>query len=293
MSRRSDARSLALVRRAHGAADNPHCALGGLPLASRGRSTSLRRARILLALPLLAAPAWPQCQLAKLLAADGSTGAEFGFSVAVEGDTALVGAFSADGAVPAEGAVYVLQRAGASWVATQKLGASDGASGAAFGVSVDLNGDLAVVGASLYASVGPEAGAAYVFEKSGGAWIEVAQLLPSDAEAFDRFGESVAISGERIVVGMHVADAAPPEAGAAYVFERAGGVWSETAKLTDPSSRTCAAPHSGPAVESRRAPSRMRSPRTSTAAPKWSSSAALGSVSLAVSLQTPPARSKT
>lgn len=195
----------------------------------------MRRAWILLALPLLAAPAWPQCQLAKLLAADGATGAEFGFAVAVEGDTALAGAFAADGAAPAAGAVYVLQRAGASWVATQKLGASDGASGAAFGVSVDLDGDLAVVGASLHASVGPEAGAAYVFERSGGAWLEVAQLLPSDAEAFDRFGESVAISGERIVVGMHVADAAPPEAGAAYVFERRGGVWSETAKLTDPS----------------------------------------------------------
>jgi hypothetical protein len=175
-----------------------------------------------------------QCQLERLLAADGGAGAEHGFSVAVDGDTALVGAFGADGAAPGAGAVYVLQRSGAVWVATDKLTASDGAGGSAFGVSVDLDGERAIVGASLHPAAGPEAGAAYVFERSGGAWHEAAQLLASDAEAFDRFGESVAISGDRAVVGMHVADDAPPEPGAAYVFERAGGVWSETAKLTDP-----------------------------------------------------------
>src|SRR5262245_41847010 len=108
-----------------------------------------------------------QCQLEKLLAADGGTAAEYGFSVAIDGDTALVGAFSADGAAPAAGAVYVLKRDGAAWVATDKLTASDGASGAAFGVSVDLDGDVAIIGASLHPLAGPEAGAAYVFQRSG------------------------------------------------------------------------------------------------------------------------------
>ena len=115
-----------------------------------------------------------------------------------------------------------------------KLQASDKEAGAFFGGSVAISGDRAIVGARLGASDGLAAGAAYFFERDGsGTWIEVAKVQASDKETGDFFGVSVAISGDRAIVGAPAEDTGGSDAGAAYFFERdaVSGTWSEVAKV--------------------------------------------------------------
>ncbi|MFG0284937.1 MAG: GC-type dockerin domain-anchored protein [Phycisphaerales bacterium JB039] len=97
------------------------------------------------------------------------------------------------------------------------------------GVSVGLDGSLAVLGAHLDDPLGEDSGSAYVFRESLGAWVEEARLTPSDGAAHDRFGESVDVSNDTIVVGAarHADDR-----GAAYVFRFDGAEWSQEAKLS-------------------------------------------------------------
>ncbi len=113
-----------------------------------------------------------------------------------------------------------------------QLLAPDGADGDDFGVSVAVDGGTAVVGAPWVAS---NAGAAYVFTRTAGGWTLEQKLLPTDSASNAYFGKSVAVSGDRIVVGADNA-ATPTTAfgGAAYVFARVGGSWSQEAKLAAP-----------------------------------------------------------
>jgi hypothetical protein len=177
---------------------------------------------------------WTQQQ--KLTASDGAQGDLFGFSVAISGDTAIVGAVHHDlGIITDAGAAYVFTRVGGVWNQQQKLTASDGQLDSLFGHSVAINGDTAVVGAYLQgvAGIGTNAGAAYVFTRSGGVWTQQQRLFASDGGPADNFGSSVAISGDTAVVGAINADTAGgSRAGAAYVFTRSGGVWTQQQKLT-------------------------------------------------------------
>ena len=118
----------------------------------------------------------------------------------------------------------------------QKLEVASEYLGNEYGRSVALEGDLLVLGAPEH-SEGfgqPKTGAAFVFTRSGGDWIETAKLLPNDGANALHFGWSVALAGERIVVGapwdpLNTQQSFPP--GAAYVFERTGASWLQTAKL--------------------------------------------------------------
>ncbi|MEO8659082.1 MAG: FG-GAP repeat protein, partial [Bryobacteraceae bacterium] len=165
----------------------------------------------------------PWIQQAKLTASDGAANDSFGYSVALSGDTALVGA-------PAEatetGAAYVYLRSGTVWTEQAKLTASDRALNDRFGWSVALIGDTALVGAYQKANV---TGAAYVYVRSGTAWTEQAKLTASDSAQRDYFGDSVALSGDTALVG---ASGKATQAGAAYVYVRSGTAWTEQAKLT-------------------------------------------------------------
>ena len=176
--------------------------------------------------------AWPN--QAKLVASDAAPGDEFGISVALFGDTAIVGARGDDNAAGNNaGSVYVFVRIGGVWTQQAKLTASDAAANEEFGVLVALSGDTAVVGAHLDDNTGgTDAGAAYVFVRSGTVWTEQVKLTASDAAASDFLGGSVAISGHTAVVGAYQDDhAGGINAGSAYVFVRSGGVWTEQAKL--------------------------------------------------------------
>lgn len=174
-------------------------------------------------------------QQAKLTAADAAAGDAFGISVAIEGNTIVVGAESDDtsGGVDA-GSAYVFTRSGTFWSQQAKLTASDGAAGDRFGYSVALSNQSAIIGAQGDDTAGgTNAGSAYVFTRCGTVWTQQAKLTASDGAANDAFGVSVAVSGDAAIVGASGDDtAAGTDAGSAYVFARSGGAWLQQVKLT-------------------------------------------------------------
>lgn len=168
---------------------------------------------------------------AVLVGSDTAAGDGFGKAVTVSGDTAIVGADAAFGGASSSGAAYVFVGGGAAWTQQQKLAPLDPASGDGFGAAVAISGDTAVVGAF---KKNTSTGAAYVFVRSGAAWTQQQKLVASDGVANDFFGVAVSISGNTIVIGARGKDAKGPtrvDAGGAYVFVRAGTVWTEQAKL--------------------------------------------------------------
>ncbi|MCK4757712.1 MAG: FG-GAP repeat protein [Thermoplasmata archaeon] len=179
----------------------------------------------------------------KLTASDGAAGDWFGISVCISGDTVVVGAYMDDVGVNSEGSAYVFERntGGAdNWGQVTKLTASDGVGMDYFGRSVSISGDTVVVGAdSDGVGANADQGSAYVFERNtGGAdnWGQVTKLTASDGGASDRFGISVSISDDTVVVGAGNDDVgANSNQGSAYVFERnTGGAdnWGQVTKLT-------------------------------------------------------------
>jgi hypothetical protein len=143
------------------------------------------------------------------LVAGGASGDIFGQSVAIYGSTAVVGAPYKNSYT---GAVYVFVRSGTAWSQQAKLTAADGASRDYFGISVAIYGSTAVVGAPGKNS---NAGAAYVFVRSGTAWSQQAKLTAADGASGDNFGFSVAIYRSTGVVGALGKNS---NTGAAYVF---------------------------------------------------------------------------
>jgi len=173
-------------------------------------------------------------QQAKLNAADGQPGEYFGRSVAVCGDTVLVGASEW---YTGRGAAYVYVRSegpdGPEWTEQAKLTATDAAAYDYFGYAVALDGDTALVGARGDDLTGAnDAGSVYVFVRTDGVWTEAAKLTANDAAAGDRFGTAVALEGNIALIGADLDDhLGGTDAGAAYVFAYAGGVWTEQLKL--------------------------------------------------------------
>ena len=176
-------------------------------------------------------------QSKKLTASDAAANDRFGYSVATNGDTVVVGAYGKNSNT---GAAYIFERnhGGAeNWGQVQKLTASDAAVNDQFGRSVAIDVDTVVVGAWLKNS---NTGAAYIFERNqGGAenWGQVKKLTANDAAAFDDFGSSVSINADTVVVGawVKVPGDGYISVGAAYIFERNhGGTenWGQVQKLT-------------------------------------------------------------
>jgi uncharacterized repeat protein (TIGR01451 family) len=171
----------------------------------------------------------------KLFPGDFRPGDRFGASVAISGDTVVVGAPGQRvGLTYSVGAAYVFVRSGGLWFMQQKL-VPDGVASSAFGTAVAITGERVVVGAPRDSSAGPRAaGAAYVFVRQGATWIREQKLLASDPVEIAFFGGSVAASGDTAVIGAEYArDAGGSQTGAAYVFTRAGGAWAQQARLTD------------------------------------------------------------
>jgi uncharacterized protein (TIGR03437 family) len=159
----------------------------------------------------------------KLTASGGAAGDYFGSSVSVSGDTVLIGASGRNNAI---GAAYVFVRSGGVWSQQQELTAPDGAAGDYFGNPVSVSGDTALMGAS---GRNGGIGAAYVFVRSGGVWSQQQELTASGGTANDSFPQSAVVSGGAAVIGAATRDGAR---GAAYVFARSGGTWSQQQELT-------------------------------------------------------------
>lgn len=177
---------------------------------------------------------WTQQQ--KLIASDAKANDDFGYSVAISGETVLIGARFVDVSPTSssQGAVYVFVRNGTTWTEAQKLMASDATPGrGAFGTSVAIEGNTAVVGAETQSATANPTGAAYVFVRSGTTWIEQQKLNASDTAQGDQlFGSSVAISGETIIVGARRYNVgAKVDQGSAYVFVRNGTTWTQQQRL--------------------------------------------------------------
>jgi len=181
-------------------------------------------------------------QTAKLTASDGPY-AKFGSSVAISGNTIVVGApcqpvFGRSKSNDFKGAAYVFVKPASGWAdmtPTAKLSASDGAPGDFMGLSVGISGNTIVVGANQIDSQG--LGAAYVFVKPSDGWrdmAETAELTASDGAWGSLFGFSVSISRDNVVVGANNAWVNGRYQGAAYVFEKPESGWTnmtQTAKL--------------------------------------------------------------
>ncbi len=171
---------------------------------------------------------------------------EFGYSVAIDGNTAVIGARNADpdlgnGPLNNAGLAYVYVRSGQTWVLEAELNAKNASAGDTFGVSVAISGNTIVVGATGVDvgdlqdenDVSKDVGAAYIFTRRNGAWTQQVKLIPSDWTEDDSFGSAVAISRGTVVVAADTKDLGPlVDLGAAYVFYNSGGSnWKQQAKL--------------------------------------------------------------
>ncbi|MHC5543864.1 FG-GAP repeat protein, partial [Singulisphaera rosea] len=169
-------------------------------------------------------------QATELTAGDGVAHDLFGSSVAISGNTILVGAEDATAtqgtlfSPPGPGAVYVFTGAGSSWTQAARLAASDGASGNQFGESVSLSGNTAAIGA---------ANTTYIFTGTGAGWSQEAELSPTGGAPFSGFGGSVSLSGDTVVVGAPASTVGQNSSqGMVYIFTRSGSSWSQAAALT-------------------------------------------------------------
>lgn len=163
-------------------------------------------------------------EVAQLVATEIESSGRFGDAVAIDGDTVVVGSFASDPNGSASGSAYVFDRnnGGANaWGAVQLLVASDGDGGDWFGDQVAVYGDRVVIGAHQDDDFGQRSGSAYVYERDFGgtdAWGEVIKLTASDAAEFDRFGFSVAVNANFILVGAEESSDDGADSGSAYVF---------------------------------------------------------------------------
>ncbi|ULA62990.1 MAG: hypothetical protein LZF86_80160 [Nitrospira sp.] len=204
--------------------------------------------------------AWTQ--QAYLKASNTETNDAFGYAVALDGDTLVVGALGEDSNETGtsglggnntalnSGAAYVFTRSGSAWTQQAYVKASNTEANDEFGRSLALSGDTLVVGAyqedgaatgvnGTQSNGAADSGAVYVFTRSGSAWTQQAYLKASNTEANNYFGWSVALSGDRLVVGAYPEESnatgvdgdqtnnSAGNSGAAYVFTRNGGVWSQ------------------------------------------------------------------
>lgn len=187
----------------------------------------------------LAPGSWTQDGV--LTASDPQAGARFGWSIAIENETAVVGRLGGSGPITGrKGAVYIFNRnANGAWTQSQKLTASDGIASDWFGYDVSISNDVIIVGAPQIPNVNVRSGAAYIFRRQlDGHWAEEAKLVASNGAPFNYFGYSVGISGDVAVVGapQHALESSPDPnnpipIGSSYVFRRTAGVWSEEVRI--------------------------------------------------------------
>lgn len=175
-------------------------------------------------------------QQAKLVANDGADGDSFGFTVAIAGETIIVGAHTDNvGANSNQGSAYIFIRNGSTWSPQEKITAADGDDGDLFGGRVAIGGDTVIIGANND-DVGANSnqGSAYVYVRSGGAWTLQQKLTANDGAANNYFGGSIALTGGTVIIGAPAGSFGVNNttAGAAYVFTRSGTTWAQQTKLT-------------------------------------------------------------
>jgi hypothetical protein len=181
-------------------------------------------------------------QQAKIQHSDRAQYDNFGYSVSIsdDGSYAVIGAYYKNNQA---GNAYIFSRSGSTWTQQAKLTASDAQASDRFGWSVNINddGDYVIVGAYQEDTSAFNAGAAYIFSRSGSTWTQQAKIVSSDGEANDQFGWSVSLNSDATyaIVGALRSQYSVDDAGAAYIFTRDGTTWTQTRRLTasDPKSQ--------------------------------------------------------
>ncbi|XOF35275.1 MAG: hypothetical protein ACL93V_08325 [Candidatus Electrothrix sp. YB6] len=173
----------------------------------------------------------------KLLADHGAAEDHLGYSVSVDGNTALIGAYGDDTGAPDAGAAYVFVRFGSRWIRQAKILNPQPDEEDYFGFSVSVDGNTALIGAYGEDSGTTDAGAAYVFVRAAdGTWTQQDKIYHPDPSANDHFGKSVSLSGSTALIGVPKDDdAGHTNQGSAYVFTRTGSEWTEQDELANPS----------------------------------------------------------
>lgn len=171
---------------------------------------------------------WSQAQ--KLIASDGASYEDFGRSAAIDGGTIMIGSIDASVNGTPEGAVYVYDETNGVWSQSQKLVANDGTQYSDFGMSIDMDGTEAIIGASNAMSGGLTGmGAAYVFNDYGGNWYQTQKLEAKGGVPYGEFGWSVNFYNATTVLVSMPFD--QNNDGATYVFSDATGTWVQTHEL--------------------------------------------------------------
>ena len=180
--------------------------------------------------------AWIETQMIQASDGEARNGQYFGNAVAADGDFVLIGApgpdYASTGVYPT-GAVYVFSTVNGTLSEMQKLTASDGTPGDQFGFAIALSGTRVLIGApGADVNANVHQGAGYVFDRAGGSFTETQRLIADNGEAYDQFGQSVALQGGTAVVGMwsHNDEPGgtppPPKAGQVHVFRSSEAGWS-------------------------------------------------------------------
>jgi len=174
----------------------------------------------------------------KITASDSVAGDLFGISVAIDGDTILVGADLHDEKAENAGAVYVYILEENKWKQEAKLMAFDGGKTDIFGVRVALSENTALVSARRdnTEELGIDAGSAYIFVRDGSIWTQQVKLTSPDGQADDRFGRGVALSSDTAIISAMNHDANGSNTGALYVYKKGSVGWRYTSKLVAKSS---------------------------------------------------------
>ena len=167
----------------------------------------------------------------KLVASDGTADSLFGGSIAISGDTLVVGAYGDSEKGSSAGAVYVFVYDGNNWIQQAKLTASDAAAGDQFGHSVSISGGTIVAGAYQDDDKGTDSGSAYIFIRNGNSWIQQSKLAAGDGADGDWFGYSVSISGDTVATGAVHDDDQGVDFGSVYIYQRNGSTWTQQTKL--------------------------------------------------------------
>jgi hypothetical protein len=190
---------------------------------------------------------WTEVQ--KIVASNRNTGDNFGHSVAISGDYAIVGAHTNDGFISGtgnvnnSGAAYIFKNTAGVWTKVNILEAFDFEADDLFGCSVAMSGDYAMVGAWREDEDEDEinsfsdAGSVYVFLNNGGTWSHLQKIVPLDRGTDDAFGWSVSISGDYAIIGAKEDDENATggnnlqSAGSAYIFKNTAGTWAQMQKI--------------------------------------------------------------
>lgn len=172
---------------------------------------------------------WDQVQ--KLVPIGIGSADRVGNCVAIDNNTIVIGASGDDDAGSGAGAAYVYTKVDGTWTQATKLVPPMLLAGDNCASAVDIDNDTIILSASLTDTHGFNSGAAYIYRKIKGEWTFEAQLFSDDIAEFDRFGKDVSVSGNRVLISADSDDDNGPSSGSAYIFERSGTTWTQTAKL--------------------------------------------------------------